>query len=189
MALSLLVGQAESADPLVALENARLLTMDGRVIDSGVLLTQGDKIAAIGPNVKIPPAAERIDVAGKTITPGLIDAASALGVGVSNAGTADATRRADDAFDHYDTFHLTDALRHGVTTIHLMPSGGAGIRGTGSVVRLLTSDASGSIGQTLPSEAALCVDFGSSGSSITKPVATRHRGPSTASRPCSINSG
>lgn len=166
--LTVLVAQAEAADHLIALENARLLTMDGRVIDSGVLLVRGDKIVAVGSGVEIPSAAERIDVAGKTITPGLIDAASALGVGVSSSGSADATRRGEDAFNHYDTFHLVDALRHGVTTVHLTPGGGAGVRGTGAVVRLLTSGDSGPIGQTLSSNAALCLDFGSSGSSITR---------------------
>lgn len=167
-ALAVLTGQAQPADRFVALENARLLTMDGYVIDNGVLLVQGAKIVALGNDVKIPSTAERIDAAGKTITPGLIDAGSALGVGVSTRGSADATRRAEDAFDRYDTFHLVDALRHGVTTIHLTPPGSAGVRGTGAVVRLIPSGASGSIGQVLRSEAALCLDFGSSGKPITR---------------------
>jgi len=63
----------------VALTGARLVTMaakDGGIIDDGVIVIQGDRIAAIGPraSVSIPAGAKVIDVKGKTIIPGLVDA-------------------------------------------------------------------------------------------------------------------
>jgi imidazolonepropionase-like amidohydrolase/Tol biopolymer transport system component len=64
---------------LVALVGGRLLTMTGEgagAIDDGVVVIDGDRIAAIGPRAStpIPAGAKVIDVAGKTIMPGLIDA-------------------------------------------------------------------------------------------------------------------
>ena len=63
----------------VVLAGARLVTMaakDGGIVDDGVIVIQGDRIAAIGPraSVSIPAGAKVIDVKGKTIIPGLVDA-------------------------------------------------------------------------------------------------------------------
>jgi imidazolonepropionase-like amidohydrolase/Tol biopolymer transport system component len=64
---------------LVALTGARIVTMarrDGGIIDDGVILLRGDRIAAIGRRgeVAIPAGAKIVDLAGKTIIPGLVDA-------------------------------------------------------------------------------------------------------------------
>ena len=61
----------------VVLEGARLITMNGaEVIDSGVIVVEGDKISAVGPKgqVAVPSGARVIDMTGKTIMPGMIDA-------------------------------------------------------------------------------------------------------------------
>ena len=63
----------------VALTGARILTMTGDgagAIDDGVIVIRGDRIVAVGPraSVPIPADAKTIDVAGKTIMPGLVDA-------------------------------------------------------------------------------------------------------------------
>ncbi|MDZ7644489.1 MAG: amidohydrolase family protein [Woeseiaceae bacterium] len=70
---------ADAPDSLVALTGARLVTMagpDGGVIDDGVIVTRGSRIAAVGSrdSVDIPPEAAVVDVSGRTIVPGLIDA-------------------------------------------------------------------------------------------------------------------
>jgi imidazolonepropionase-like amidohydrolase/Tol biopolymer transport system component len=62
-----------------ALTGARIVTMaskDGGIIDDGVIVIRGDRIVAIGPRAStaIPAGAKTIDVAGKTIIPGLVDA-------------------------------------------------------------------------------------------------------------------
>src|SRR5690606_7804851 len=64
---------------LLALVGARIVTMagpDGGVIDDGVVVIEGNRIRAIGTRdgIDIPDAARRVDVSGKTIIPGLIDA-------------------------------------------------------------------------------------------------------------------
>jgi len=61
----------------IALTGARIITMRGdEVIENGTVLIEGDRITAVGPTASIsyPAGARTIDVTGKTIMPGLIDA-------------------------------------------------------------------------------------------------------------------
>lgn len=59
---------------LYALTGARIVQGPGRIIEEGTLVIQEGKILAVGKGVPIPPAAEVIDLSGKTIYPGFIDA-------------------------------------------------------------------------------------------------------------------
>jgi len=70
---------ADKPSGTVALTGARILTMagaDGGIIDDGVIVVRGDRILAVGRRreVSIPAGATSVDMAGKTIIPGLIDA-------------------------------------------------------------------------------------------------------------------
>ena len=61
---------------VVALTNARILTMDGdQVIEEGTVVVRNNRIAAVGEtgSVEIPSGAETIDLAGRTIVPGFVD--------------------------------------------------------------------------------------------------------------------
>jgi imidazolonepropionase-like amidohydrolase len=161
--------QAQLLQRPLALENARILTMDGPVIEDGTLLIKGDKITAVGAGLKVPILAAKVDAQGGTVSPGLIDALSALGAGDSAGGAASPTQRAEDAFDGYDTAALVDALRNGVTAIYLPAGGSAGICGTGAVLRLAPGPVRDeSFGRVLGSEAALCVDLGSASNAVAR---------------------
>ncbi|PZQ62406.1 MAG: amidohydrolase [Phenylobacterium zucineum] len=64
---------------VVALTGARIVTMakaDGGVIDDGVIVVRDHRIVAVGKRgeVQIPADAKTVDVSGKTIIPGLVDA-------------------------------------------------------------------------------------------------------------------
>jgi len=70
---------ADRPSGAVALTGARLVTMakaDGGVIDDGVIVITNGRIAAVGKRgqVVIPAGARTVDLAGKTIIPGLVDA-------------------------------------------------------------------------------------------------------------------
>ncbi len=72
---------AAKPDGLVALVGAKVVTMtgdDGGVIDDGVVLIDANRIVAVGAraDIDVPATAHVIDVAGKVITPGFIDAHS-----------------------------------------------------------------------------------------------------------------
>jgi imidazolonepropionase-like amidohydrolase/Tol biopolymer transport system component len=63
----------------VALVGAKLVTMaadDGGIVPDGVVIVRDDRIVAVGPRAStpVPAGATVVDVAGKTIIPGLIDA-------------------------------------------------------------------------------------------------------------------
>ena len=62
---------------LIALKNARIISMskdDGGIIENGIILIEGDRIKAIGQSVSVPSDAKIVDLAGKTIVPGFVDA-------------------------------------------------------------------------------------------------------------------
>ena len=64
---------------LVAFTGARIVTMadkSGGIIDNGVVLVENDRIRAVGRvgELAIPAGAKTVDVTGKTIIPGLVDA-------------------------------------------------------------------------------------------------------------------
>jgi imidazolonepropionase-like amidohydrolase/Tol biopolymer transport system component len=70
---------ADKPTGIVALTGARIVTMadrNGGIIDDGVIVVRGDRIQAVGRRgeVAIPAGAKVVDVAGKTIVPGFVDA-------------------------------------------------------------------------------------------------------------------
>ena len=71
--------QADKHQGRVALVGARIVTMagdGGGVIENGTVLIEGDRIAAIGPAgaVQVPAGTTTVDVTGKVIVPGYVDA-------------------------------------------------------------------------------------------------------------------
>jgi imidazolonepropionase-like amidohydrolase len=63
-----------------ALTNVRIVTAPGKVIERGTVLTRDGRIAAVGAQVNIPAGVVRMDLAGHTVYPGLIDAATSIGL-------------------------------------------------------------------------------------------------------------
>ena len=70
---------ADKPSGTVALVGARIITMaeeDGGVIENGVILVENNRIAAVGSSAALtyPAGTPTVDLSGKTIMPGLIDA-------------------------------------------------------------------------------------------------------------------
>ena len=89
-----------AASPRVdyALTNVRIVTAPGKVIERGTVVTRDGRIVAVGANVAIPAGVVRLDLAGHTVFPGLIDAATSIGLpsptrALPGAGDAAATGR------------------------------------------------------------------------------------------------
>ncbi|HEX7024934.1 MAG TPA: amidohydrolase family protein [Gemmatimonadales bacterium] len=63
-----------------ALTNVRIQTVTKGVIDKGTIVIRKGLIEAVGPAVTIPADARVLDLSGKTVTPGLLDLTSTLGL-------------------------------------------------------------------------------------------------------------
>jgi imidazolonepropionase-like amidohydrolase len=63
------------AQTVTAFEGARLIVGDGSVIQNGTLVVEGGKIAQAGvaADVRVPAGAARVNLAGKTVMPDLVD--------------------------------------------------------------------------------------------------------------------
>ena len=77
VALGFLIGGAipASAQSVTVFEGARLIVGDGRVIENAILVVDGARLAQVGQtaDVRVPAGATRVDLAGKTVMPMLID--------------------------------------------------------------------------------------------------------------------
>ncbi|MBQ2777901.1 MAG: amidohydrolase, partial [Peptococcaceae bacterium] len=65
---------------MIALTNGTLYTMEDGIIEHGTVLIENNKIAAVGADVIIPADAQVIDVEGRIVTPGFIDAHTHIGI-------------------------------------------------------------------------------------------------------------
>src|SRR5262245_5173436 len=63
------------AQSVTAYEGPRLIVGDGSVIENATLVVDGTRIAQVGPAaaVRVPAGANRVNVAGKTVMPMIID--------------------------------------------------------------------------------------------------------------------
>ena len=122
-------GIASAQERPTAFTGARLLTLRGEAVDNGVLIVQGGRIKAIGASnaVAIPPEAERRDLHGKVVMPGLVDTHSHIGLATSGSnersGPLNSEMRALDAVDIRDPA-LQRARAGGITTVNIMPGSG-----------------------------------------------------------------
>jgi imidazolonepropionase-like amidohydrolase len=94
VALGSLAGCAsQPSGPVTAYEGARLIVGDGSVIENGTLVVGGDRIVRAGRDVRVPEGATRVNLAGKTIMPMIVDTHVHLGT-TREALVRDLRRRA-----------------------------------------------------------------------------------------------
>jgi len=130
-----------------AISGGRILTMAGRTIEKGTVLVEQGKICSVEAGANIPAGVEVIDVTGKVVMPGMIDAHCHLGIveeifreegddGNESTDPVTPHLRAIDAINPAD-LGFRDALAGGVTTVVTGP-GSANIIG-GEMVAMKTS--------------------------------------------------
>ena len=132
---------------MLAIKGGKILTITGGIIEGGTILVDGGKIVKVGKRIKVPEDAEVIDVTGKVVMPGLIDAHCHIGIieekigwagGDGNEATDPATphMRALDAIKaNADEGGLEAAVKAGITTVQILPGSANVIGGTGVVVK------------------------------------------------------
>jgi imidazolonepropionase-like amidohydrolase len=79
-AAAMAAGALAGPPPVYAIRNARLVPVSGPPIARGTIVVARGVIAAVGPDVAVPPEALVIDGAGLTVYPGLFDAMTDLGL-------------------------------------------------------------------------------------------------------------
>lgn len=74
-------GQTEAVPPSdYALTNARIVAEPGRVIERGTIRVTDGRIAEVGADVEVPDGVVALNMTGRTVYPGLIDAATSTGL-------------------------------------------------------------------------------------------------------------
>jgi imidazolonepropionase-like amidohydrolase len=140
------VSASALAQPL-AIVGGKVYPVSGPAIENGTVLIENGAIKDVGANVAVPANATRIDAKGKWVTPGLIHAASGLGlveVGAvpdANDASAKGDRAVAASFRAWDGLNretvLWDPARNeGVTTVVVAPGGRSLISGQGAIVDL-----------------------------------------------------
>jgi len=132
---------------VILLRGARVMTATGEIFARADLVVEGETITAIGPELAAPAGAAIVDLRGKTLTPGIIDTHSHMGVypapgfGVYNDGNEavnpnTAYARAADGYWPQDP-QLERARAGGVTVAQILPGSANLFGGRTFTVRLI----------------------------------------------------
>ncbi len=128
----------------IALQGATIHTITNGVFENGTIVFENGLITAVGVDVAIPPGARIVDVSGKHIYPGLIDAYTT--VGISEVGAVDMSNDVREVGDfnpniraelgvNAESRHIGTSRSAGVLTVLTTPGGGL-ISGMSSAMAL-----------------------------------------------------
>jgi imidazolonepropionase-like amidohydrolase len=128
----------------VVLRGATIHTVTNGTITNGIIVLDKGKIAAIGTNIAVPPNARVVDVTGKHIYPGLIDAYST--VGITEIGAVDVSNDINEIGDfnpnvraevavNAESRHIGTTRSAGVLVAFSTPDGGV-VSGLSSAMSL-----------------------------------------------------
>lgn len=128
----------------IALRGATIHTVTNGVIQNGTIIFEAGKITSVGANIAIPDGTKIVDVTGKHIYPGLIDAYST--VGISEIGAVDMSNDVNEVGDfnpnvrtdvavNAESRHIGTSRSQGVLTTLTTPGGGL-ISGMSSAMAL-----------------------------------------------------
>jgi imidazolonepropionase-like amidohydrolase len=130
----------------LAIIDAKILTITGGIIESGIIVLADGKIVALGKGIEVPADAKVIDGKGTWVTPGLIDAHSHIGLfgeptipatadGNEKTGPVQSYLRGIDSLNPQDPA-FPQVAAAGVTTVYTGPGSSNIIGGTGMAIKL-----------------------------------------------------
>ena len=149
IAIVLSLSAPAGAEPkTTAYTGATIHTAAGKTFSPGTLVVRQGKIVEVGSaeTVAVPDDAQRVDLTGKMLIPGLVDSHSHIGVltrptvgansdGNESSGPVQSVVRALDAINPFDP-GIRMATAGGVTTANIMPGSGNVIGGQTLYVKL-----------------------------------------------------
>jgi len=146
----------------VVLQGGTIHVGNGDVIEGGSVILKGSRIDAVGKGLEIPEGARVVDVTGRHVYPGLIDAESGLMLEphTSFTGEGQPTASAADAIDPYQTHERAEAWAGGVTSVYVETHRGL-FDGAGVLLKL--RGAGGGADLVLKKDFAVSATFGSEG--------------------------
>ena len=117
----------------IALVGGTIHTVANGVIENGTIVFADGRITAVGANVQVPAGAERVDISGKHVYTGLVDAFST--VGITELGSVDMTDDTTELGDvnpnvraevavNAESRHIGTTRSNGVLVTVTSPSGG-----------------------------------------------------------------
>ena len=165
-------GAAPAQEAVIALVGGTVHPVSGPALQDGVVVVQGGTISAVGPRgrVEIPAGARQVDVTGRHVYPGMIDATSNLGLlEFGQVGQASDLREVGRYNPHIRAIaavqpHYPDikvARMNGITAAGVAQSSGT-IQGTMGVIALSDDDTFERV--AIQANGPLMVDFPISGS-------------------------
>ncbi len=122
---------ASLQEPAVVYRGARIHPGEGPPVERGVLVVRGRVVEAVGVDVPLPDGARIVELPGKVIIPGLIDAASRAFLDPADRGPGSPEQEVVDGLDLYRD-DGPQLLARGVTTVYVAPPGG----GQGAILHL-----------------------------------------------------
>lgn len=151
--------------PTYVIRNARIVTVSGADIASGMIVISGGRITAVGASVSVPAGAKEIDARGLTVSPGMIDLGTNMGlveVGQGAPGTVDLQELGEMNPNIAAVWSINPSSAHiaitrvdGVTSVLTMPAGGV-ISGQAAFINLAGSSPRE---MAVVPEAALVIQF------------------------------
>ena len=136
LTLLLAAGLTAAQETPQAFIGGRLIPIVGDEIPAGTLVVQGGKIIAVGAEVEIPAGAERHDVSGRVLMPGLVDTHSHVG-SVEGADRSEPIQPEVRTIDSINVrgAGIQKAQAGGVTTANIMPGSGHLLSGQTTYVK------------------------------------------------------
>ncbi|HEX2140611.1 MAG TPA: amidohydrolase family protein [Woeseiaceae bacterium] len=139
---------AIAASATTAFTGATILPISDRPIENGVLVIEDERVVAVGAadDVDIPNGAERVNLDGAVIMPGLVDTHSHIGgvAGGDESGPIQPAARVLDSIDVRDS-GFDRARAGGITSANLMPGSGLLMSGQTLYVKLRDGDTIGEL--------------------------------------------
>lgn len=121
---------------MLVIRNAKVYTCAGKIYEQADILIDGQKIAAIGENLDVPPQTKSIDADGLVAMPGIVDAHSHVGLFGDGSGQ-DANEMTANATPEVESYYGIDigdkafqrVCRAGITVSAIPPGSGNVIGG------------------------------------------------------------